>query len=265
MAAPDRRTSIQENFDRSHAIHARSATLRRIWRDAYGDEYPEEASPNGFIPRSILRRLADELRVGPGETLVDLGCGHGGPGLWAAQQSGAHLVGIDLSPVGVALARERASALGLDARTEFRVGDVCATGLPDGGFDAAMSLDVLTFVPDKEIAVREVARLLCPGGRFCCTTWERTVDSGRLTATAAPVADYRPLLEAGGFAIATYEEVADWRAQQRAALEGIVAAEAELVAEMGAAEGGRWLGFARGGLARPLSQRYVFIVAQRSH
>ena len=79
MAAPDQRTSIQEKFDRSHAIHARSATLRRIWRDAYGDEYPEEASPNGFIPRSILRRLADELRVGPGETLVDLGCGHGGP------------------------------------------------------------------------------------------------------------------------------------------------------------------------------------------
>ncbi len=146
MAAPDRRTSVQENFDRSHATHARSATLQRIWRDAYSDEYPAEASPNGFIPRSILRRLADELRVAPGETLVDLGCGHGGPGLWVAQQSGANLVGVDLSPVGVALARERAFVLGVDARTAFRVGDVCATGLPDGGFDAAMSLDVLTFV-----------------------------------------------------------------------------------------------------------------------
>jgi len=265
MAAPDRRPSIQENFDRSHATHTRSAILQRIWRDAYGDEYPAEASPNGFIPRSILRRLADELRVGPGETLVDLGCGHGGPGLWVAQQSGANLVGIDLSPVGVALARERASALGVDARTAFRVGDVCATGLPDGGFDAAMSLDVLTFVPDKEIAVREVARLLRPGGRFCCTTWERTADSGRLTATAAPVADYRPLLEAGGFAIATYEEVPDWRVHQRALLEGIVATEAEIVAEVGAAEGGRWMGFARGMLDGPPAKRYVFIAAERSH
>ena len=77
MAAPDQRTSIQENFDRSHATHARSATLQRIWRDAYGDEYPEETSPSNFIPRSTLRRLADALRVGPGDTLVDLGCGRG--------------------------------------------------------------------------------------------------------------------------------------------------------------------------------------------
>ena len=99
----------------------------------------------------------------------------------------------------------------------------------------------------------------------CCTTWERTADRGRLTATAAPVADYRPLLEAGGFAIATYEEVPDWRVHQRALLEGIVAAEAEIVAEMGAAEGGRWMGFARGMLDGPPSNRYVFIAAQWSH
>jgi len=113
--------------------------------------------------------------------------------------------------------------------------------------------------------VREVARLLRLGGWFCCTTWERTADSGRLTATVAPVADYRPLLEAGGFAIATYEEVPDWRVQQRALLEGIVAAQAEIVAELGAAEGGRWMGFAHAILDGPPATRYVFIAAQRSH
>ena len=46
-------------------------------------------------------------------------------------------------------------------------------------------------------------------------------------------------------------------------LEGIIAAETEIVAELGAAEGGRWAGFARGMLDGPQSQRYVYVVAER--
>ena len=147
--------------------------LKRIYRDAFGDENPEEANPSAFFSQTTLRRLAVALHVGPGKTIVDLGCGHGGPGLWVAQELGANLIGIDLSPGGVALARERAAELGLTAkRAVFQVGDMTATGLPDHRCDAAMSLDVLTFVPNKAAAVNEVARVLRPQGYFAFTSWE---------------------------------------------------------------------------------------------
>jgi AcrR family transcriptional regulator len=52
----------------------------------------------------ILARYATPAREAvqrPGRVVADLGCGHGGPGLWAAQQTGATLIGIDLSPAGI--------------------------------------------------------------------------------------------------------------------------------------------------------------------
>lgn len=158
------RPSLAENFNRSHAARLNSATLERICYDAFGADYPAETNPNAFFSLTTLRNVETALRTGPGDTLVDLGCGHGGPGLWVVQQSGANLIGIDLSPVGVTLAQERAIAIGLGGRAHFQVGDIVTTGLPDASSDAALSLDVLVFVPDKAAAMREVARILRPAG-----------------------------------------------------------------------------------------------------
>jgi SAM-dependent methyltransferase len=135
----------------------RSAAVERIYRDAFGADYPEAAQPNAFYSRTTLRLLVSALELGPDSILADLGCGHAGPGLWAAQQTGASLTGIDLSPAGIQIARRRAAELGLAGRVRFQVGDVTATGLPDASCDAAISLDVLPFVAAKA-AVREVAR-----------------------------------------------------------------------------------------------------------
>lgn len=261
MTAENRRPSLADNFNRSHAARLRSATLERIYRAAYGDDYPEEANPNAFFSRTTLQRLASALRVGPGHTVVDLGCGHGGPSLWVARQTGADLIGIDLSSVGVALAGERAAAVGLGERVRFQVGDLTATGLPDASCDAVMSLDVLVFVPDKAAALREVARILRAPGSFVFTTWEQPGYSARLGAQQ--LADHRPLLETAGFAIEVYEEPPDWQRQQRALVEGIIAAETELAEETGTAAAAGYVAMARGVLADLPVRRYVFLVARR--
>jgi hypothetical protein len=81
---------------------------------------------------------------------------------------------------------------------------------------------------------------------------------------AAPqVADYRPLLEAAGFAVETYEEPLDWQRQQRALMEGIIAAEHELVEELGLTAAAEYVAMARGALADLPVRRYVFGVARR--
>jgi SAM-dependent methyltransferase len=190
-----------------------------------------------------------------------LGCGHGGPGLWVAQHTGANLIGVDLSEVGVALARERAIALGLADRARFQVGDLTATGLPDQSCDAVLSLDVLIFVRDKVAAVNEFARVLRSGGILGFTTWEQSGYSARLGAEQ--LADHHPILETSGFTIQAYEEPPDWRLQQRALADGLIAAEAEMSKEMDVATAAGYAAMARGSLADMRARRYVRVVAKK--
>jgi SAM-dependent methyltransferase len=208
--------------------------------------------------------------------VADLGCGHGGPGLWAAQQTGATLIGIDLSPAGIELARRRAAQLGLDARASFQAGDLAATGLPGASCDAVMSLDVLPFIPGKAAAIREVARILRPGGRFAFTTWEQLThpapgDEGdpqrqALAATfhdhpllQSARTDYRQLIQNAGLTVETFQQPPGWRPQQQALAEGIIAAEAEVTGDMGR----HYPAMARVFLASLPNVRYILAVARR--
>ena len=141
-------------FDETFAAWANSRVRRRVWESVFGDEYPDEAEPFSFTTRSELRRLGQELRVGPEHAFADLGCGTGGPGLWVARATGGALIGIDLSPVALEQARRRAVAFGLSGRSRFQVGDFLATGLPAESVDGVMSIDALHFAPDKAAALR---------------------------------------------------------------------------------------------------------------
>src|SRR5690242_8885443 len=89
---------------------------RRLYLDAFGGEYPEEAATDGYITRSELRQMAEALRVRPGDPIVDLGCGRGGPGQWIAQSTAASLLGIDFSEVAIARALARSQQAGLAQR-----------------------------------------------------------------------------------------------------------------------------------------------------
>jgi ubiquinone/menaquinone biosynthesis C-methylase UbiE len=206
------------------------STRRRIRREVYGDEYPAEVDPRGYLTWTELRRIARELRIGDGDTFIDLGCGLGGPGLWVAGETGAALVGIDLSGSGIAMARERAQVLGLAGRARFLAADIAATGLPDAGFDGAISADVLWAVPDKADALRETARILKPGARFVFTNWDRDRSP---PGYPPPLTDHRPLLAQAGFEIETYEVQAGAEDKRRAYYERVIAAEPVLIEEMG--------------------------------
>jgi len=252
---------IADRFDNSHAARLRSVVIERIHRGAFGTDYAAGTHINGFYSRSTLQRLFAATNLAPGRTLIDLGCGHGGPGLWVATETGASLIGIDISPVGVALASEQAMRLGLAERTSFMVGDLTVTGLPDASCDAALSLDVLIFVPNKAAAAHEFARILKTGGILGLTSWEQSGYSERLGVEQC--ADYRPLLEAAGLTVEAYEEPPDWQRQHRALREGLIAGEAELSGEMEPAVAARFAAMARGGLADMPLRRYIQVIAQK--
>jgi SAM-dependent methyltransferase len=138
------RPGVRDQFQRAHSAHHTSPVLLRIWRNAYGEDFPEDVNPTAFYSRSVLLRLQAGLQIDAGGTIVDLGCGNGGAGLWTARRLGTKLIGIDLSAVGVATASKRAAELGLSDRVHFQEGDITATGLSS---HRATAQSALTYSP----------------------------------------------------------------------------------------------------------------------
>lgn len=120
----------------------------------------------------VSDRLVELAAVKPGDRVVDLATGTGEPALTAARRVGAsgRIVAIDQSSGMIAVARERAAALGL-ANVDFRVGDIEALGLDAASFDAALCRWGLMFVPDLDRGLRAIRATLKSGARFATAVW----------------------------------------------------------------------------------------------
>jgi ubiquinone/menaquinone biosynthesis C-methylase UbiE len=250
-----------DSFNSVFAAVPRSPTLRGIWRSVYGSDYPEEANPFSFVTLTDLRRIAHELRVAAGETFADLACGRGGPGLWVARETGASLIGIDFSQVGIQQALQQAAELGLSERSVFLVRDVESTRLPDADLDGAMSVDAFWLFPDKPAAAAEIARILRSESRFVFTSWEFEMTP---PGWAPQVRTHHQLLRDAGFVVEGYEETPDWERRQRAVYQGILAAQATLIRELGEVAGTGIVQEAREVPALLEQARRVLVVARRT-
>jgi ubiquinone/menaquinone biosynthesis C-methylase UbiE len=191
-----------EIFDEEHAATGRSEVIWRLAADAYGEDYPTEVRPWGLTTWWVLGRCVSALRVGPGDVVVDLACGRGGPGLWLSRATGADLIGVDWSPVAIEEATERTRAFVPSDRARFLVGDLSASGLPGECADAVVCLDAIFFAEDRIAALREVKRILRPAGRYAFTGPETDTPT-----RPGHVRDWTPLLDAAGLELESKEEV----------------------------------------------------------
>ena len=105
-----------------------------------------------------------------GLRVLEIGCGMGTDGAQFAK-AGADYTGIDLTDAAVELARKRFQVSGL--KGEFRVADAERLDFPDASFDLVYSHGVLHHTPDIEAAVREIYRVLKPGGRAMVMLYHR--------------------------------------------------------------------------------------------
>jgi ubiquinone/menaquinone biosynthesis C-methylase UbiE len=200
---------------------------RRLYLEAFGEEYPADEATDGYITRSELRDMVDRLHVGPGQRIADLGCGRGGPGQWIAGATGAALVGIDFSAVALEQARARACRLGITSAYKSTSFD--ATGLDSASVDGAISIDVIWAIPDKRAGFAETARILKPGARFVFTDWERDLSP---PGYPPPVSDHRPLLDVTGFEVELHQLRPHADSLRRAFYEKMLARQGELMREV---------------------------------
>ena len=196
---------------------------------------------------------------------ADVACGMGGPGLWIARETGAHVSGVDFSRVAVAQARRRAEGLGTASSARFSVGSFAETGLETGSMDAAMSVDALQYAPDKRAAMREFARVVRPGGRLAFFAFELHPERAQSLPVIGddPVEDYRPLLEESGFRVLHYDETPRWHERLFAAYGAVMAAQQVLREEMGELATAAMLSEMTVTLERDIYSGRVFAVAER--
>jgi SAM-dependent methyltransferase len=191
-----------------------TAALKEHNRVVWGRMAPTYSGTFETLTREAADALLDGAGVGIGTNVLDVGTGPGtliGP----AKSRGATVAAVDLSEAMVDEARRR------HPETDVRVGDVHDLPFDDAMFDAATLAFCLHHIPQPELALTEVRRVLRPGGRVAFAVWapasrlelfglvfeilSRHADLSDAPALQAPaigdrLADYEALLDSAGFA-----------------------------------------------------------------
>ena len=195
--------------------------------DAAADHFDDESL--GFWKR-VGERTVARLALPAGANVLDVGCGTGASALPAAQIVGPNgfVVGVDLSARLLDRARTK-TAMGHLTNVEFRLADMTALGFPDKHFDAVISVFSIFFVPDMGALVRELWRMVRPGGKLAVTTWGPRMFEPAYSRWLAAIKRERPDLYS---AFNPWDRITDVEAVRRLLRDGGVT-EADIIAEDG--------------------------------
>jgi arsenite methyltransferase len=179
-------TTCPIDFDVTKLRESVRSVYTRVARDPGGDfhfhrgaEYAVrllgyDPSELEAVPERAKARFAgvgNPLAIGPiaaGETVLDHACGAGMDLLLAARRLGpaGMAIGVDATPAMTECAAEAVREAHLEARIEIRDGSFEQLPVDDASIDVVLSNGVLNLAPDKRQVLREISRVLRPGGRF---------------------------------------------------------------------------------------------------
>jgi ubiquinone/menaquinone biosynthesis C-methylase UbiE len=145
---------------------------------------PADIYDEAFVPALFAQWgpvVAEAAGVGPGERVLDVACGTGALTLAVADRVGpaGSVVGLDANPEMLAVARRKPTAI------EWVEGRAEAPPLPDSSFDAVVSQFGLMFFDDRAGALRQMMRVLRPGGRIAVAVCDAVENSPGYAAFAA--------------------------------------------------------------------------------
>jgi cyclopropane fatty-acyl-phospholipid synthase-like methyltransferase len=218
------RDAINEHYSQENLEESIRTALART-----GETVTSHVDTAGFDEfhirgREATRELAERAGLKAGMTVLDLGCGIGGPARTLAAEYGCTVTGIDLVAEYVKAAEMLTAQVGLSDRVRFRHGDMAEMPFDDESFDVVWALHTTMNVEGKAGLLSEVARVLKPGGLFAIyevfsgdggapfypVPWA----SGPAIDFLVPMDEMRRLMTAGGFTELSWEDVSsvslDW-------------------------------------------------------
>jgi len=123
----------------------------------------------GRFSRLLAPKFLDLIEFGDSKNILDAGCGTGALTSEILRRTKtANIVGIDISEAYV----EYAARKNLDPRVSFKAADLNALPMAGETFDQVVSQLVLDFVPNTNVALSEISRVLKPGGRLAVAVWD---------------------------------------------------------------------------------------------
>jgi sarcosine/dimethylglycine N-methyltransferase len=155
------------NAGTGSSIAARIAAAVRATGGPNTSITPETLAPFDHFHGGGLattQELVAALQPQAGETILDIGCGIGGPARWMARRYNCSLTGVDLTQEFCDAARELNSLCGMAEQVRIVEGSALSLPLPDAVFDRAFSQFMVMNVADKAGVYREAFRVLKPGG-----------------------------------------------------------------------------------------------------
>ena len=182
---------MMQNMTEHRLATAKAAQTYNAAADYF--DHPVSSFWHGFGRQTIVR-----LNLQPGEKVLDVCSGSGGSALPAAEQVGTEgqVIAVDLASQLLALAEAKVRDQQL-TQIEFRVADMLELAYPAAYFDAIVCVFGIFFVPDMPAAVRELWRMLKPGGRLAITTWGPDLFEPANSLFWDAVAQVRPDLQRG--------------------------------------------------------------------
>jgi len=151
-----------------------ATSMEEAVKKSYGQLWANQRESKSAGSRESLKSLMPaheallkELKPQKGMKVLDIGSGSGETVLTIAERvkPTGKAVGVDFSPEGIALAKERAKQRKLESVTEFHQTNAMNLPFPDNTFDAVISECVVCLIQDKQKALNEKVRVLKPGGR----------------------------------------------------------------------------------------------------
>jgi ubiquinone/menaquinone biosynthesis C-methylase UbiE len=134
----------------------------------YNAGYAEAVGRDSFDQhqKDLVWRLLDGVCIGPESTVLDVGCGIGGPGGWIFERfRPARLLGVEYCMTSVRAADQRWSHK--SPRPIFLQGDAAHLPIKDASVDVIFNLESALHYADKHSFIRECRRVLKPGGVLC--------------------------------------------------------------------------------------------------
>jgi enediyne biosynthesis protein CalE5 len=122
----------------------------------------------------VSDKLVELAGITAGHQILDLATGTGEPALTAAKkiaESKGHVLATDISPQMLVIAKQRAAALGLQDRVEFRESDAEILEISGSSFDAILCRWGLMYFPHLDSTLTRIFDGLRSGGRFACAVW----------------------------------------------------------------------------------------------